>query len=53
MVKPDRAWLFQLVQFESDVVPDSGKTLFLLPISLHLFESDVVPDSGKTIFDWH
>ena len=34
--------------FESDVVPDSGKTKSRM-ISLRLmFESDVVPDSGKT-----
>ena len=36
--------------FESDVVPDSGKTRER-PVRLErLFESDVVPDSGKTPF---
>ena len=35
--------------FESDVVPDSGKTLPLSPHKRWPFESDVVPDSGKTV----
>ena len=35
-------------QFESDVVPDSGKTTKRAKTSPSLFESDVVPDSGKT-----
>ena len=35
--------------FESDVVPDSGKTIVLHELYSHLFESDVVPDSGKTL----
>ena len=34
--------------FESDVVPDSGKTVNIIFAFLRLFESDVVPDSGKT-----
>ena len=34
--------------FESDVIPDSGKTPNALIISLGWFESDVIPDSGKT-----
>ena len=34
--------------FESDVIPDSGKTLFFASIALDSFESDVIPDSGKT-----
>ena len=34
--------------FESDVVPDSGKTRKAPPQLANLFESDVVPDSGKT-----
>ena len=38
----------KLFSFESDVIPDSGKTI-LSTISLALsFESDVIPDSGKT-----
>ena len=36
--------------FESDVVPDSGKTHAVGSIVFIEFESDVVPDSGKTIF---
>ena len=36
--------------FESDVVPDSGKTKDVTHHEAHLFESDVVPDSGKTSF---
>ena len=34
--------------FESDVVPDSGKTERRNIPSVNEFESDVVPDSGKT-----
>ena len=34
--------------FESDVVPDSGKTGEERLITVGEFESDVVPDSGKT-----
>ena len=34
--------------FESDVVPDSGKTIGKAVIGKAVFESDVVPDSGKT-----
>ena len=37
-------------QFESDVVPDSGKTPLSLYLLIRPFESDVVPDSGKTGF---
>ena len=34
--------------FESDVIPDSGKTTnYCVPHS-RVFESDVIPDSGKT-----
>ena len=36
------------ILFESDVVPDSGKTLMMWSGSMPGFESDVVPDSGKT-----
>ena len=39
-----RAWRW----FESDVVPDSGKTCIISLIVSPGFESDVVPDSGKT-----
>ena len=35
--------------FESDVIPDSGKTLLSHFRLLRLFESDVIPDSGKTL----
>ena len=34
--------------FESDVIPDSGKTIYRRLIKRILFESDVIPDSGKT-----
>ena len=36
--------------FESDVIPDSGKTYFLFFMMRPPFESDVIPDSGKTPF---
>ena len=38
--------------FESDVVPDSGKTRTAYVDADGGFESDVVPDSGKTITPW-
>ena len=34
--------------FESDVIPDSGKTTVNLCDNTEEFESDVIPDSGKT-----
>ena len=34
--------------FESDVIPDSGKTTCDPEKSSPSFESDVIPDSGKT-----
>ena len=34
--------------FESDVIPDSGKTGVIRDWVLDRFESDVIPDSGKT-----
>ena len=34
--------------FESDVIPDSGKTDSLIDVISIVFESDVIPDSGKT-----
>ena len=34
--------------FESDVIPDSGKTVRALSLIFLKFESDVIPDSGKT-----
>ena len=34
--------------FESDVIPDSGKTQDPHSIIYLPFESDVIPDSGKT-----
>ena len=37
-----------LPKFESDVIPDSGKTTALSPTLTCTFESDVIPDSGKT-----
>ena len=37
-------------EFESDVIPDSGKTQILTLQSCIAFESDVIPDSGKTAF---
>ena len=36
-------------QFESDVIPDSGKTKVSAFSSAFGFESDVIPDSGKTV----
>ena len=36
------------VWFESDVIPDSGKTVYLAWPAYFQFESDVIPDSGKT-----
>ena len=35
------------ILFESDVIPDSGKTTYRAEYSERLFESDVIPDSGK------
>ena len=35
--------------FESDVIPDSGKTSTVKAKDILLFESDVIPDSGKTV----
>ena len=49
MVKPPRLSQQQDQRFESDVVPDSGKTLPSFFMSDSEFESDVVPDSGKTL----
>ena len=34
--------------FESDVIPDSGKTKKISKKLGEKFESDVIPDSGKT-----
>ena len=34
--------------FESDVIPDSGKTTYRARTLTGMFESDVIPDSGKT-----
>ena len=36
------------MRFESDVIPDSGKTSWTSSTAPTLFESDVIPDSGKT-----
>ena len=36
------------VWFESDVIPDSGKTRTQEQLQSAEFESDVIPDSGKT-----
>ncbi len=35
--------------FESDVIPDSGKTGIEKSKVQATFESDVIPDSGKTV----
>ena len=48
MVKPAQGIDIRPVPFESDVVPDSGKTCTLISPAFYRFESDVVPDSGKT-----
>ena len=37
------------MRFESDVIPDSGKTKSQSRWHGLKFESDVIPDSGKTI----
>ena len=37
------------MRFESDVIPDSGKTTVNLCLYSPPFESDVIPDSGKTL----
>ena len=34
--------------FESDVIPDSGKSLLMFNLQTNEFESDVIPDSGKS-----
>ena len=39
----------QQIWFESDVIPDSGKTKTMIEPVYSKFESDVIPDSGKTI----
>ena len=36
------------MRFESDVIPDSGKTSSRVRLADASFESDVIPDSGKT-----
>ncbi len=36
-------------KFESDVIPDSGKTFPIVYQSQNGFERDVIPDSGKTL----
>ena len=36
------------MRFESDVIPDSGKTRTNADDQEVQFESDVIPDSGKT-----
>ena len=41
--------MFYVVMFESDVIPDSGKTSGDTYHTGCTFESDVIPDSGKTI----
>ena len=35
------------ILFESDVIPDSGKTPISPDYRKAMFESDVIPDSGK------
>ena len=48
MVKLANSDAVSVAWFESDVIPDSGKTINLI-FSIELsFESDVIPDSGKT-----
>ena len=37
-----------VMTFESDVIPDSGKTCKIFMRKTLMFESDVIPDSGKT-----
>ena len=40
------------MRFESDVIPDSGKTEKYDGADGVTFESDVIPDSGKTISNY-
>ena len=40
--------MFACLEFESDVIPDSGKTDTDFVRLDNSFESDVIPDSGKT-----
>ena len=49
MVKRWSSVAASLRAFESDVVPDSGKTKIDTWTTPAGFESDVVPDSGKTL----
>ncbi len=49
MVKLGDTSQVNYTRFESDVIPDSGKTSEIAVIEKILFESDVIPDSGKTI----
>ena len=51
MVKLDYLRQYHPHSFESDVIPDSGKTPILGSNLLCTFESDVIPDSGKTYSD--
>ena len=48
MVKPDTSGSGEFYWFESDVIPDSGKTGNISTTTFSAFESDVIPDSGKT-----
>ena len=48
MVKPGIITASIALSFESDVIPDSGKTLARIYAKFIQFESDVIPDSGKT-----
>ena len=47
MVKLGDTSQVNYTRFESDVIPDSGKTSEIAVIEKILFESDVIPDSGK------
>ena len=48
MVKPVSSEKNAWNSFESDVIPDSGKTNKIYCGDCLPFESDVIPDSGKT-----
>ena len=40
--------MITFVTFESDVIPDSGKSFSANAFLHDMFESDVIPDSGKS-----
>ena len=49
MVNPSSALSNAMGSFESDVIPDSGKSVHDEVHGVIPFESDVIPDSGKSL----